>query len=219
MIWGIAIPPKHPTDQSDKEGLLRRVPAGFAEVKNNSKLSLGIAFVAVSMFAIFLYDTFLVLLALDFGFEVRIYGLSIAAVGVGGVLGALLVSKITLGKKHLQIMGRGSLVSGVIVAIGAGCSVFNIPISPIVFLSGFFIIGICVAFVQIPYRSVLQLETSPEKMARVVAIGEAVIVIAMLSAPMLGGYLVTQFEIGIPFDLGGALLIFIEIIGALMSSK
>lgn len=99
------------------------------------------------------------------------------------------------------------------------CSILDVPIDPIAFLLGFFLIGICVAFVQIPYRSLLQLETAPEKMARVVAIGEAVIAIAMLSAPLLGGFLVTQFEIGIPFAVGGALMIFIGIIGAMISSK
>lgn len=219
IIWGIVIPVAKASEQLDEGGALFQVIAGFVEVKNNSKLMAGISFVAVSMFAVFLYDTFLVLLALDFGFEVSIYGLSIAAVGAGGVLGAFLVSKVTFGNNHLQIMGSASFVSGVIVAGGAACSILDVPIDPIAFLLGFFLIGICVAFVQIPYRSLLQLETAPEKMARVVAIGEAIIAIAMLSAPLLGGFLVTQFEIGIPFAVGGALMIFIGIIGAMISSK
>ena len=193
--------------------------AGFLEVRNNSKLLMGIIFVSISMFAVFLYDTFLVLLALDFGFAISIYGLSIAAVGAGGVLGALLVAKIHFANNHLLIMGAGSIVSGIIVAAGAALSMSDSSLSSIVFLAGFFVIGICVALVQIPYRSLLQLEAPEEKMARVVAIGEAIIATAMLSAPLIGGFLVYRFDIGVPFALGGVLMIVVGITGAFVASR
>lgn len=219
IIWGIVVPHGQSTQQSEEEGMLSSVMAGFAEVKNNPKLLMGILFVAISMFAVFLYDTFLILLALDFGFDVSIYGLSIASVGFGGLLGALLAARTNFNNRHLKFMSAGAFIAGAIIAGIALFSITNQSLSVVIFLSGFFLVGICTAFVQIPYRSLLQLEAPANKMARVVATGEAITVVAMLSAPLIGGFLVAQFEIGTPFVVGGALMVIIGLIGALMSAR
>jgi len=219
IIWGIKIPHRDSSEHSVDEKMLARVLAGFAEVKNNSKLAMGIAFVAVSLFAVFLYDTFIVLLAVGFGFDAAIYGLSIAAVGAGGIAGALLVAKWGTGEKHLVIMSAGSLASGLIVVVGSLFSIFDKSLPVGVFLAGFFAVGVCTALVQIPYRSLLQREAPADKMARVVASGEAISVIAMLGAPLLGGFLVARFSVGMPFAVGGTMMVLVGIAGALSSSR
>ena len=215
IIWNISIPAREHDPEAEEGGSLFHAFAGFQEVLANPKLLIGIMFVAVSLFAVFLYDTFIVLLALDFGFSVTVYGWSIAAVGGGGVAGALLVARIELGDSHLRLMAGGALVSGVAIAGLGLLSIFGYPLPMLVFLAVFFGVGVCTAFMQIPYRALLQREAPASKMARVVAAGEAISVIAMLSAPLLGGLLVAGFGAGYPFALGGTLLIITSIFGAL----
>ncbi len=214
IIWGISIPARKPDPEVEQGGLYFRILAGFKEILANPKLLMGIAFVAISLFAVFLYDTFIVLLAVDFGFNATIYGLTIAAVGGGGVVGALIAVRVELKDRHLRIMAGGALLSGIAIAVLGLFSIFNYDLPMLVFLSVFFGVGACTAFMQIPYRALLQLEAPAQKMARVVAAGEAISVIAMLSAPLLGGLVVARFGTGFPFVLGGGLLIAIGLVGA-----
>ena len=215
IIWKISIPARKTDREAEVGGSFVRAIAGFQEVLANPKLAMGIMFVAVSLFAVFLYDTFIVLLAVDFGFSATVYGWSIAAVGGGGVAGALLVARVKLGDRHLRLMTGGALLSGVAITGLGLLSIFGYPMPMLVFLAIFFGVGLCTAFIQIPYRALLQREAPAGKMARVVAAGEAISVIAMLSAPLLGGLLVTGFGAGYPFAAGGALLVIVGIAGLL----
>jgi MFS family permease len=215
LIWNITIPARERAPEAEEGGSFFRAFAGFQEVLAKPKLLMGIMFVAVSLFAVFLYDTFIVLLAVDFGFSASVYGWSIAAVGGGGVAGALLVARVELGDRHLRLMAGGAVVSGVAIAGLGLLSIFGYPVPMLVFLALFFGVGVCTAFMQIPYRALVQREASASKMARVVAAGEAISVIAMLSAPLLGGLLVAGFGAGFPFALGGGLLIVVALFSVL----
>ncbi len=218
IIWNISIPARKTDRKAEGKATSLRVFAGFQEVLANPKLLTGIMFVAVSLFAVFLYDTFIVLLAVDFGFGATVYGWGIAAVGGGGVAGALLVARVELGDSHLRLMAGGALASGVAVAGLGLLSIFGYALPMLVFLAAFFGVGVCTAFMQIPYRALLQREAPASKMARVVAAGEAISVIAMLSAPLLGGLLVAGFGAGYPFVAGGGLLVAAGLAGALLRS-
>jgi len=218
IIWNISIPVRKTDRKAEGEATSLRVFAGFQEVLANPKLLMGIMFVAVSLFAVFLYDTFIVLLAVDFGFGATVYGWSIAAVGGGGVAGALLVARVELGEGHLRFMAGGAMASGVAITGLGLLSIFGYALPMLVFLAAFFGVGVCTAFMQIPYRALLQREAPASKMARVVAAGEAISVIAMLSAPLLGGLLVAGLGAGYPFVLGGGLLIATALFAALAKS-
>lgn len=215
IVWGV-ITPKKPTSEQRSSALFGEVLEGFRQVQGNPRVLLAMVFMALGLFAIFLYDTFLALLAIDFGFAASVYGVAIAAAGAGGVLGAVLAANIKFGGAHLRVMAAGAAASG-IFALSLGLfSIYEFALPVAAFLGGFLTIGICMAFVQVPYRALLQHETPPDKMARVVATGEAGSVTAMLSAPFLGGWLVLQFGIGMPFVVGGGLLLVAGLVVILM---
>jgi hypothetical protein len=77
------------------------------------------------------------------------------------------------------------------------------------------VMGGTTVFMMIPYRAVLQRETPPDRIARVVAAGEAIIIIALMTAPFLGSALASALGIGAPFLVAGVLVTLLGIAGLL----
>ena len=204
LVWGVVTPQKTASGQP-ASALFGEVFEGFMEVRRNPLLLTAMGFMALSFFAIFMYDTFFALLVQDFGFEASVYGFAIAAAGGGGVLGAVLAASISFGAHHLRIMAIGATIAGAGVLIVSGFSIFGWSLPKTALFAGFFIFALASAFVMVAYRSVLQREAAADKMARVAATGEAFVAAAMLSAPLLGGFLIQHFSIGVPFAIGGGL--------------
>ena len=75
------------------------------------------------------------------------------------------------------------------------------------------VMGGTTVFMMVPYRAVLQRETPPDRIARVVAAGEAIMIAALMTAPFLGSVINAVAGVGAPFFVGGALLILIGIAG------
>ena len=82
--------PKAATDLGPKPGLFAEVSAGLAEVWSNPLLRFTIAMFAAQFFAIFLYDAFFAPLLAQMGLTEFHFGLSLGAVGCGGLIGSLL---------------------------------------------------------------------------------------------------------------------------------
>lgn len=218
ILFGIILPKKQTREQS-QERFFIEVTAGFVEFGRNPRLLLAVIFMALSLFALFLYDTFIVLLTQAFGFAASTYGLSVAAAGLGGLLGALLIVRFRFGDNHLRTMAVSAGMGGIISLALGGLALMAIQLNVIVFLTAFLLLGLSTAFVQVPFRSLLQREASPEKMARVSATAEAISVIALLTAPLLGAVLANQFGISWPFIAGGILLVLASLWGVIVSVK
>jgi predicted MFS family arabinose efflux permease len=210
ILWGISIPPAQ-RDKEERHSILLEAPSGFAEFLRNRTLRYALMFMALGFFAIFLYDTFIALLAVDFGFDSAIYGFSVALAGAGGVLGALLAAGLSFGNWHLRVMAIGGAVSGSLTFLLGALAVLGAALMPVLFLGIFFVIGFAMSFIYVPYRSLIQRETPSDRTARVFAAGEAVTMLALLTAPFAGGFLAQTFGNGTPFAIGGALLVLVSI--------
>lgn len=218
ILFGIVLPEKQAVESSG-EGFLTEVTAGFREFTRNTHMLLAVIFMALSLFALFLYDTFIALLAQTFGFAASTYGLSVAAAGIGGLLGALLIVRLKFGENHLRTMAISAAFGG-IVSLGLGAlAILGVKPHIVLFLMAFVLLGVSTAFVQVPFRSILQNEAPPERMGRVSAAAEAISVIALLTAPLLGAILANQFGIGWPFIAGGALLLLAGFWGAVVANQ
>lgn len=216
ILFGIALPQK-PTDEDKAAGFLHEVTAGFTEFGHNKRMLMAVLFMAVSLFALFLYDTFIALLAQSFGFAAAIYGLSIAAAGLGGLIGAVLIIRFPFGQDHLRIMTISAVCGGFISLTLGMLAILSLTPPIVLFLTMFLLLGVSTAFIQVPFRSLLQDEAPPERMARVTAAAEAISVIALLSAPLLGAALANQLGIGWPFIAGGGLLVLAGIVGVFVA--
>lgn len=217
LVWGIVIPAKKIKPEQEELSLFSQVASGFNEIISNKKLLMGISFVSISLFAIFLYDSFIPLLAIDFGFDPSIFGLSIAMVGAGGVLGALIISKIKLDDRHLFVMAGGAFLAGIGIACLGLFSIFNFTPSIIVFIMLFFSLGLTGAFIHIPYVTLLQLNSPEDKIGSIMTLGQGISMVAMLSAPLFGGILAHNYSVAVPFIIGGVILIVISIVGTFVN--
>lgn len=160
------------------------------------------------MFATFLYDGFAVLYLNDVGHPASFLGAVMASLGVGGIVGALAVGRFKLtSQSAFACMAAAGLVTGILIA-GAGMLAYVAQsTSGPGLLALFFVVGAASSFALIPYRTVVQLETSKDKIGRVTALSDALVAAAMFSAPFLGGLLISAFRVGSSFLVSGALTI------------
>ena len=200
----VAVPQRPPATEAPAP-FLSRALAGLAEFRRSRRLLVALVFSACAYFAFFLYDALIALLAEGFGFDATAFGLSISASGLGGLLGALLAGRLA-GDRPVLSMALAALVSGTTTGTIALLALQGIPVSQPAFLLALGFMGGATAFMLVPYRTIVQAETPPERIARVFASGEAVIVAAMLSAPLIGSAIATRWGTPMAFLAGGALL-------------
>ena len=207
----VAIPPRPPAAQAHPT-LWSQFGAGFTEFRKSRLMFAVLVFVSAAHFGFFLYDTLIALLNQELGFSATELGLSVTASGVGGLIGAFLGGRVA-NVRPLILMAIAQLVAGPITVALAIAAAAGLPIPFWAFLIAMATMGGTTVFMMIPYRAVLQRETPPDRIARVVAAGEAIIIVALMTAPFIGSALASAFGIAAPFLVAGVLLTILGIAG------
>jgi predicted MFS family arabinose efflux permease len=180
-----------------------------------------LAFSSLAYFSFFLYDALIAVLTEDFGLGITLFGVGIGASGAGGIIGALLAGRIPLHRSMLS-MALAALASGSVTVVLAWASFARLDVSPFAYLGALALMGGSTAFMLVPYRTIVQARTPPDRTARVFAAGEAVIMTVMLSAPFIGSAIALRYGTGAAFLVGG-LLVFVlglsTLIGVLTSAQ
>lgn len=198
---------RSPIDRPDKkEGALSTALAGFAEFGRNRLLRIALIFVAAGFFAVFLYDALIALLAQEYGFDETVFGLSIATSGFGGLVGALFAGKIS-NIRPLTLMSLAAILGGLVALLLGVSALSEWSVSVVAFLLALALAGGSVGLVTVPYRTIIQSEAAPDRIARVYAAGEAVTVAAMMSAPFIGAAIAGAFGTGAAFLSGGLIMV------------
>lgn len=213
LVFGIALPPK---PQSEGTDFRSELLAGVSEFRRSRLLLVALVFSAVAFFAVFLYDALIALLAEDFGLGVTAFGFGIAASGGGGLIGALLAG--SLASRHpVSSMIVSALFSGTVTMLVslAALQGYDMPAIPYFIILA--LMGGSFAFMLVPYRTIVQTETPPDRIARVFAAGEAVTTAVMLSAPFIGSAIAAAFGTGMAFLAGGALLFTLGAVSAVVT--
>jgi len=204
VLLGLKLPERALT-RDPHESFSRRLTGGIAEFLGNRKLLVVLAFAASAHFIWFLYDTQFAFLNDLFGYDATVFGISIAASGAGGVLGAVLAGSMR-GMRPLLMMALPAVLSGT-ATIGLALAAmwgWSVPLP--LYLAIFAVLGGTTIFMLVPYRAVIQAETPPDRIARVSAAGEAVMIVAMMAAPFIGSLIAAGWGIPAPFLTGGVLL-------------
>lgn len=122
------------------------------------------------------------------------------------MIGAFLAGLIK--PKHpLFMMAGAALISGPVTIAVALAANWGVAVPLPLFCLVMALMGGSAVFMLVPYRSVIQAETPPDRIARVTAAGEAAIVVAMMAAPFLGSLISAGFGVPAPFIVGGILLV------------
>lgn len=205
VSWTIVLPPR-PTPSEERGRFLTESLKGITEYGRSQILLVALIFSACAYFAFFLYDALIALLAQGFGFDGTAFGLSIAASGAGGLAGALLAGQVA-NMRPILTMALAAIVSGASTAALAWFAMqgWAMPLPAFLLALGF--IGGMTAFMLVPYRTIVQKEAPPDRIARVFAAGEAAITLTMLSAPLIGSFIAGRWGTPAAFLAGGLLLI------------
>ena len=180
--------------------------AGLGIVRRAPALRWALGLMAAGFFFMFLYDTLFAPLVRSLGFGARDFGLSLSAVGAGGVLGALLAARVSP-ERPFRLIGGAHLAGGGLIALAGAAALFAWPPPLALLLAGFAAVGICSALAIVPTRTVIQNAAGPEGVARVTALSEAANQLAILTAPPLGAWLASHTALGWPFALGGGMTV------------
>lgn len=201
----LAIPPRD-RGEGERGKFFIESLAGIAEFRRSRRLLVALIFSAFAYFSFFLYDALIALLAEGFGFDATAFGFSIAASGLGGLVGALVAGRFAAAHPIL-IMALAALVSGMTTAAVAAAALAGWMLPLAAFLLLLLFLGGATAFMLVPYRTIVQAEAPKDRIGRVFAAGEAVITFTMLSAPLIGSAIAARWGTPAAFLVGGALLV------------
>jgi predicted MFS family arabinose efflux permease len=210
----LGLPPRAARTPSD---FRTAMTAGAAEFRRNRLLLLALVFSAIAYFALFLYDALLALLAQDFGFDATAFGIGIAASGAGGLIGALVAGRFT--SRPILSMAGSAVVSGCVTIALALAAIAALAIPVWVYFLALAAMGGSTAFMLVPYRTIVQTQTPPDRIARVFATGEAITTAVMLSAPFIGSLIATAYGTGAAFLSGGALVLLLGVVTAVTMGR
>jgi len=195
-----------PAAGEERPGILRDLRDGLAEVRGTPAVALALGLMAAGYFAMFLYDPLIALLVRDYGFERQVFGLAIAAVGAGGVVGAIGVGLAPGRGDGFGPIGAGCLASGGLAIVLGGALPLGAAMPPAALVVLFALLGVATALVVVPFRTILQRRVDPARIARVFAASEALNVTAILGAPFLGALIAERAGTGAPFVAGGVVM-------------
>jgi predicted MFS family arabinose efflux permease len=208
LIW-LGLPTREAREPSD---LRTELTAGAAEFRRNRKLLLALVFSAVAYFAFFLYDALIALLAADFGLGATAFGVGIAASGAGGLIGALVAGRLS--SHPVACMSWSAVFSGSVTVALALAAMAHVAVPAWLYFGALAVMGGSTAFMLVPYRTIVQAETPPDRIARVFATGEALITGVMLSAPFIGSFIATAYGTGAAFLGGGGMVLLLGLVTA-----
>ncbi|WP_423067552.1 MFS transporter [Devosia sp. CN2-171] len=202
LVIGIRLPRAEREVEDRKGGFLGEAMAGFAEFGRSRLLLVALVFSSVAYFSMFLYDALIALLMTELGLDATAFGLSISASGLGGLIGALLAGRVA-GWNPLLWMGAAALFGGLVTIAVAVAALAGLSIDIALFCAAMLLMGGSSAFMLVPYRTAIQSQTHPDRLARVVAAGEAVTTVVMLTAPFIGSVVATRWGTPTAFIVGG----------------
>ncbi|GLQ08525.1 hypothetical protein GCM10007913_04570 [Devosia yakushimensis] len=202
------------------ETFLVNFKAGLTEITGQPLLLLATVYFAASMFATFLYDSFAVLYLDSLGMPASFLGAVMAALGAGGIAGALLLGRLSLTtQKAFVSMTVSSAAIGALIMLAGVLPYITQSASALFLTVLFFVVGVANSFALIPYRTIVQLETSKDKMGRVTALSDAFVTATMVSAPFFGSVIISVFKIGAAFLVSGAITLAIAALTWILAQR
>jgi MFS family permease len=185
---------------------------GLEFIRHNSALKLAIVALGGTVFLTFLYDSMLALAVPGLGLDRSYIGYLISAVGVGGVLGAVLLAQWGARIKPFVLIGAGQLAVGALISLmGAGADATIAP-PDAAWLAVALLIGVAAAGVVVGYPTVVQTVTPDYLMGRTWTAIAVVPALLQVIAPVVGATILTAIGVGPLFLISGAGLVLLAVL-------
>lgn len=198
-----------PRDEGAAEGgggYWAELREGFAYVLSRRALVVAIAGFSLTVFLLLTFDTLSPLAFRELGVGRSAFGLAVAGIGLGGVLGTLAVGRYTSGWNPFALLGGGEAIVGCMVAlIGVGL-LTSLDAPPLLWTPVLVVVGIASAGVLIASPTIIQRETPPQLMGRVSTTATSIPTGFQVLAPIAGAALAKWQSVGFVFTVAGGAL-------------
>ncbi len=198
------------SEEQEQSNFWQEFRAGFAYVLKQRILVVSITSVAAALFIVFTFDSLGPLAIQAVGLNSSVLGLAIGSVGLGTAIGAIAIGQWGQRISSLKVMALGNLVAGIMVALVGSAVLFHLrPVSAVAIVVAvviWFAMGVAAAAMVVPYGFILQTETLPDFMGRVVATATGFQTAVQFLAPLIGAVIAVTFGVGTVFAIAGILL-------------
>ncbi|MBX7265715.1 MFS transporter [Micromonospora sp. Llam7] len=213
ILIGLVIP--RPQRVEGPSGYLRELVEGVRFVGRTSALRMVVAVLAVTVFMVFLYDAMTPLAVRALGLDPSYIGYLVAAVGFGGVVGAVVVGQWGDRFRPFLIIAAAQVIVGAVVVVLGVSIAASLRAPGAVWLGAVFLIGVASAGVLVPYPYIVQSSTPDHLLGRVWTATAVVPTILQVLAPMVAAALVPLIGLGPLFAIAGAGLLVIAVVTAI----
>jgi hypothetical protein len=193
-------------DAPPRGSYLRDLTAGLRHIAGSRVLGITAMTMSVLVFVVFLYDSMAPLAVLGLGLDRSYIGYLLAAVGAGGLVGAIAVGQLYRGGRPFLLIGAAvAVIGGAVAALGLGV-LTQARWGPVPWIALTFLLGVASAGVLVPYPVIVQTATPEHLIGRTWTTIGALTGVLGIFAPTVGAALVTKHGVGRVF-LGVGLIL------------
>jgi predicted MFS family arabinose efflux permease len=180
--------------------------AGIAFIASRRALVVAIGSFSAAVFLLFAFDSLSPVAFRELGVSRPLFGLAVAGIGAGGVLGTLAIGQYASSWSPFALMGVGQAIVGVLVAlIGVGL-LTSLDAPAFIWTPVLVVVGFASAGVLIAAPTILQRETPPELMGRVSTTAGSIPTGFQVFAPIAGAAVAKWQSVGFVFTVAGGAL-------------
>jgi len=193
-------------DDEEESGYWAELREGLSYLVSRRALVLCIVGFGATIFLLFCFDTLSPLAFQQLGVSKALFGLAIAGIGAGGVIGTILVGRYGGERNPFTLLGGGTVVVGCCVALVGGALLAELDAPPWIWTPVLVVVGIASAGILVASPTIIQKETPPELMGRVSATASSIPTGLQMFAPIAGAALAEWQSVGFVFATAGAVL-------------
>jgi MFS family permease len=192
-----------PGEAEQPGGYWHELREGLAYILSRRALLVAIAAFSAAVFLLLAFDALSPLAFKELGVGQTVFGLAIAAIGLGGVLGSIAVGRYGAGVNPFVWLGGAKVIIGGLVALMGGALLADLDAPAGVWVPVLLVIGVASAGVLIAAPTIMQRETPPELMGRVSTSATSIPTGFQMFAPIAGAALAEWQSVGFVFAVAG----------------
>ena len=194
-------------DDDEDGGYWAELREGLAYIAGRRALVLCIAGLGATLFLLFCFDTLSPLAFQQLGVGKALFGLAVAGIGAGGVLGTIAVGRYGGDVNPFALLGGGTAIVGGCVALMGFALVSDLGLPPWFWTPVLVVVGIASAGILVAAPTIIQKETPPELMGRVSTSATSLPTGLQMLAPIAGAALAEWQSVGFVFTAAGGALV------------
>lgn len=179
---------------------------GLAYIAARRALVLCIVGFGATIFLLLAFDSLSALAFQQLGVSKALFGLAIAGIGAGGVLGTIAVGRYGGVVNPFMLLGGGTAIVGGCVTLLGMALLTDLDAPPWVWTPVLMVVGFASAGILVASPTIIQRETPPELMGRVSTSATAIPTGLQMFAPIAGAAVAEWQSVGFLFAAAGGAL-------------